>query len=207
MVVRDEYRGQVGPWRRWLQAGLPAVLDLARRGVPGPKQAAEQSLRRCLRRPRRLVCQRRSGQQRPARRPGRQGRRHRLLPKPRRERAWPPRRPGGPDRHDAWPGPHPVCRPVRRGAVRRTAGSGHLPGGGCRHPTGPPRAQAGRARTPSDRIGPGPRRPGGGGLRRRPRRARQGRAAPDPRGRHRLPSVMQAIRCHSGPKWRSNSWA
>ena len=29
MVVRDEYRGQVGPWGRWLQAGLPAVLDLA----------------------------------------------------------------------------------------------------------------------------------------------------------------------------------
>jgi SAM-dependent methyltransferase len=28
MVVRDEYRDQVGPWGRWLQAGLPAVLDL-----------------------------------------------------------------------------------------------------------------------------------------------------------------------------------
>jgi SAM-dependent methyltransferase len=29
LVVRDEYRDQVGPWRRWLQAGLPALLDLA----------------------------------------------------------------------------------------------------------------------------------------------------------------------------------
>ena len=29
LVVRDEYLGQVGPWGRWLQAGLPAVLDLA----------------------------------------------------------------------------------------------------------------------------------------------------------------------------------
>jgi SAM-dependent methyltransferase len=29
LVVRDEYRDLVGPWRRWLQAGLPAVLDLA----------------------------------------------------------------------------------------------------------------------------------------------------------------------------------
>jgi len=29
MIVRDEYRGQVGPWGQWLQAGLPAVLDLA----------------------------------------------------------------------------------------------------------------------------------------------------------------------------------
>ena len=30
LVVRDEYRDLVGPWGRWLQAGLPAVLDLAR---------------------------------------------------------------------------------------------------------------------------------------------------------------------------------
>jgi SAM-dependent methyltransferase len=29
LVVRDEYRDLVGPWGRWLQAGLPAVLDLA----------------------------------------------------------------------------------------------------------------------------------------------------------------------------------
>lgn len=29
LVVRDEYLDLVGPWRRWLQAGLPAVLDLA----------------------------------------------------------------------------------------------------------------------------------------------------------------------------------
>jgi SAM-dependent methyltransferase len=29
MVVRDEYRDRVGRWERWLQAGLPAVLDLA----------------------------------------------------------------------------------------------------------------------------------------------------------------------------------
>jgi SAM-dependent methyltransferase len=29
LVVRDEYRNLVGPWGRWLQAGLPAVLDLA----------------------------------------------------------------------------------------------------------------------------------------------------------------------------------
>jgi SAM-dependent methyltransferase len=29
MVVRDEYRDRVGPWERWLQAGLPAVLHLA----------------------------------------------------------------------------------------------------------------------------------------------------------------------------------
>lgn len=29
MVLRDEYRDRVGPWERWLQAGLPAVLDLA----------------------------------------------------------------------------------------------------------------------------------------------------------------------------------
>jgi hypothetical protein len=29
MVLRDEYRDRVGPWGRWLQAGLPAVLDLA----------------------------------------------------------------------------------------------------------------------------------------------------------------------------------
>jgi len=29
MVLRDEYRDRVGPWRRWLQAGLLAVLDLA----------------------------------------------------------------------------------------------------------------------------------------------------------------------------------
>jgi hypothetical protein len=29
LVVRDEYLGAVGPWGRWLQAGLPAVLDLA----------------------------------------------------------------------------------------------------------------------------------------------------------------------------------
>jgi SAM-dependent methyltransferase len=29
MVIRDEYRDRVGPWGRWLQAGLPAVLDLA----------------------------------------------------------------------------------------------------------------------------------------------------------------------------------
>jgi SAM-dependent methyltransferase len=29
MVIRDEYRDRVGPWERWLQAGLPAVLDLA----------------------------------------------------------------------------------------------------------------------------------------------------------------------------------
>ena len=28
MVVRDEYRDRAGPWERWLQAGLPAVLDL-----------------------------------------------------------------------------------------------------------------------------------------------------------------------------------
>jgi SAM-dependent methyltransferase len=26
---RDEYRDRVGPWGRWLQAGLPTVLDLA----------------------------------------------------------------------------------------------------------------------------------------------------------------------------------
>jgi SAM-dependent methyltransferase len=29
MIIRDEYRDRVGPWERWLQAGLPAVLDLA----------------------------------------------------------------------------------------------------------------------------------------------------------------------------------
>lgn len=29
LVVRDEYRNLVGPWGRWLQASLPAVLDLA----------------------------------------------------------------------------------------------------------------------------------------------------------------------------------
>lgn len=29
MVVRDEYLGRAGPWGRWLQAGLPAVVDLA----------------------------------------------------------------------------------------------------------------------------------------------------------------------------------
>jgi SAM-dependent methyltransferase len=29
LVVRDEYRGLAGPWRRWLQASLPAVLHLA----------------------------------------------------------------------------------------------------------------------------------------------------------------------------------
>ena len=29
IVVRDEYRDRVGPWGRWLQASLPAVLDLA----------------------------------------------------------------------------------------------------------------------------------------------------------------------------------
>jgi SAM-dependent methyltransferase len=29
MVVRYEYRDRVGPWGRWLQAGLPTVLDLA----------------------------------------------------------------------------------------------------------------------------------------------------------------------------------
>jgi SAM-dependent methyltransferase len=29
MVVRDEYRDRVGPWGRWLQASLPAILDLA----------------------------------------------------------------------------------------------------------------------------------------------------------------------------------
>jgi rSAM/selenodomain-associated transferase 1 len=29
LVVRDEYQNLVGPWGRWLQAGLPAVLDLA----------------------------------------------------------------------------------------------------------------------------------------------------------------------------------
>ena len=29
MVVRDECRDRVGPWGRWLQAGLPAVLGLA----------------------------------------------------------------------------------------------------------------------------------------------------------------------------------
>ena len=29
MVIRDEYRDRAGPWERWLQAGLPAVLDLA----------------------------------------------------------------------------------------------------------------------------------------------------------------------------------
>lgn len=29
MVVRDEYLGRAGPWERWLQAGLPAVVDLA----------------------------------------------------------------------------------------------------------------------------------------------------------------------------------
>jgi SAM-dependent methyltransferase len=28
-VLRDEYRGLAGPWGGWLQAGLPAVLDLA----------------------------------------------------------------------------------------------------------------------------------------------------------------------------------
>jgi hypothetical protein len=31
MIVRDEYRDRVGPWGRWLQAGLPAVLGLAHR--------------------------------------------------------------------------------------------------------------------------------------------------------------------------------
>jgi SAM-dependent methyltransferase len=30
LVVRDEYRDLIGPWGRWLQAGLPAILDLAR---------------------------------------------------------------------------------------------------------------------------------------------------------------------------------
>ena len=29
LVVRDEYRDMVGLWGRWLQAGLPAVVDLA----------------------------------------------------------------------------------------------------------------------------------------------------------------------------------
>jgi SAM-dependent methyltransferase len=29
LVVRDEYRNLAGPWGRWLQASLPAVLDLA----------------------------------------------------------------------------------------------------------------------------------------------------------------------------------
>ena len=29
LVVRHEYRELVGPWGRWLQVGLPAVLDLA----------------------------------------------------------------------------------------------------------------------------------------------------------------------------------
>jgi SAM-dependent methyltransferase len=29
IVLRDEYRDRIGPWGRWLQAGLPAVLDLA----------------------------------------------------------------------------------------------------------------------------------------------------------------------------------
>jgi SAM-dependent methyltransferase len=29
MVVRDAYRDRAGRWERWLQAGLPAVLDLA----------------------------------------------------------------------------------------------------------------------------------------------------------------------------------
>jgi SAM-dependent methyltransferase len=29
LVVRDEYRDRVGPWGRWLQASLPAVLGLA----------------------------------------------------------------------------------------------------------------------------------------------------------------------------------
>ena len=29
LVVRDEYRNLVGPWGRWLQASLPAVVDLA----------------------------------------------------------------------------------------------------------------------------------------------------------------------------------
>ena len=29
MVLRDEYRDRVGPWGRWLRAGLAAVLDLA----------------------------------------------------------------------------------------------------------------------------------------------------------------------------------
>jgi SAM-dependent methyltransferase len=29
LVVRDEYRDLVGPWGPWLQASLPAVLDLA----------------------------------------------------------------------------------------------------------------------------------------------------------------------------------
>jgi SAM-dependent methyltransferase len=29
LVVRDEYLNLVGPWGRWLQASLPAVLDLA----------------------------------------------------------------------------------------------------------------------------------------------------------------------------------
>jgi SAM-dependent methyltransferase len=30
LVVRHEYRDLAGPWARWLQAGLPAVLHLAR---------------------------------------------------------------------------------------------------------------------------------------------------------------------------------
>jgi SAM-dependent methyltransferase len=29
LVIRDEYGNRVGPWGRWLQASLPAVLDLA----------------------------------------------------------------------------------------------------------------------------------------------------------------------------------
>ena len=29
VVIRDEYRNLIGPWGRWLQASLPAVLDLA----------------------------------------------------------------------------------------------------------------------------------------------------------------------------------
>jgi SAM-dependent methyltransferase len=29
LVVRDEYRDLVGPWGQWLQASLPAVIDLA----------------------------------------------------------------------------------------------------------------------------------------------------------------------------------
>ena len=29
LVVRDEYQDRAGPWGRWLQAGLAAVLDLA----------------------------------------------------------------------------------------------------------------------------------------------------------------------------------
>jgi SAM-dependent methyltransferase len=45
LVVRDEYRGLVGPWGGWLQAGLPTVLDLAHPAGWRLRQAATAGAR------------------------------------------------------------------------------------------------------------------------------------------------------------------